>query len=108
MYILSPMHDKGFISQILGRQSAVRDIVAHCGTLRQIFWEEDYLRVVPFLQRLVRGLASQRLNPTLVNLRFVVDKVALGWVFLGVLQFNARQCHSNIAAYLPFMYDRAL
>ena len=94
MYLLSTAHDKGFIFQILGRQSAVRDNEAYCGTLGHIFWEEDYLRVVPFLQQLVRGVASRRLNPRLVNLRFVVDKVAMGCAFLGVIRCNASQCHS--------------
>jgi len=85
------------------RFSVVRDNEAHCGNLGQIFWAEDYVWVVPFLHRLVRGLASLRLNPRLVNLRFVVDKVALAWVFLGVLRFKAGQRHSINAAY-SFIY----
>jgi hypothetical protein len=85
------------------RFSVVRDNEAYCWNLGQMFWAEDYLWVVPFLHRLVRGLASLRLNPRLVNLRFVVYKVALAWVFLAVLRFNARQWHSINAAY-AFIY----
>jgi hypothetical protein len=84
------------------RFSVVRDNEAYCGNLGQIFWAEDYLWVVPFLHRLVRGLASLRLNPRLVNLRFVVDKVALAWVFLGVLRFNSRQWLSINSTYSFF------
>ena len=42
-----------------------------------------------FLRQLVTGLSLWRLrfNPVPVHALLVLDKVALGWVFLGVLQF---------------------
>jgi hypothetical protein len=45
---------------------------------------------VPWLRWLVTGLSPQRpgFNPGSVHVEFVVDKVALGQVFLRVLRFS--------------------
>jgi hypothetical protein len=45
---------------------------------------------VPWLRRLVAGLSPRRpgFDPGSVHVGFVVDKVALGHVFLGVLRFS--------------------
>jgi hypothetical protein len=44
----------------------------------------------PWLRRLAAGLPPRRpgFDPGLVHVRFVVDKVALGQVFLRVLRFS--------------------
>jgi hypothetical protein len=48
------------------------------------------LETVPWLKRLVDGLSSRR--PGSIHLGIVVDKVALGQVFLRVLQFSFHRC----------------
>jgi hypothetical protein len=50
---------------------------------------------MPWLRRLVAGLSLQR--PRLVHVGFVVDKVALGQIFLQVLWFSPHQYHSIVA-----------
>jgi hypothetical protein len=47
-------------------------------------------KALPWLRRLVAGLSPRRpgFDPRSVHMGFVVDKVALGLVFLPVLQFS--------------------
>jgi hypothetical protein len=55
-----------------------------------LFREVMYVyKGVPWLRRLVAGLSPRRLgfDPGSVHVRFVVDKVALGQVFLRVVGF---------------------
>jgi hypothetical protein len=55
-------------------------------SIQETFWE----MAVPCLRRLVAGLSPRRpgFDPGSVNVGFVVDKVALGQVFLRVLRFS--------------------
>jgi hypothetical protein len=57
---------------------------------------------VPWLRRLVAGLSPWRpeFTPRSIHVGFVVDKVALGQVFLRVLQFS-HQYHSTVTLQLP-------
>jgi hypothetical protein len=47
-------------------------------------------QAMPWLKRLVAGLSPQRpwFTPGSIHVGFVVDKLALGQVFLQVLQFS--------------------
>jgi len=56
-------------------------------------------RAVPWLRRLVAGLSPRRpgFAPGSVHVGFVVDKVALGQVFLRVLRFSPVNIHSTVA-----------
>jgi hypothetical protein len=51
-------------------------------------------RAVPLLRRLVAGLSQRRpgFDPRAVDVGFVVDKVALGQVFLKELRFSPVPC----------------
>jgi hypothetical protein len=56
------------------------------------------LRAVPWLRRLVIDLSPRRpvFEPGSMHVGFVVDKVALGQVFLRVLRFFPCQYHSTV------------
>jgi hypothetical protein len=51
---------------------------------------QTQIKAVPWLRRLVAGLSPRRpgFDPKSVQVGYVVDKVALGQVFLRVLQFS--------------------
>ena len=74
-----------------------------CCTITLISWYDTvkrYMsRVMPWLRWLVTGLSLQ--NPRSVRVGFVVDKVALGQVFLQVLQF------SPISNILPVLHTHS-
>jgi hypothetical protein len=48
--------------------------------------QEGEVRAVPWLRRLVAGLSLRR--PGSIHVEFVVEKVALGQVFVPVLRFS--------------------
>jgi hypothetical protein len=56
---------------------------------------------VPWIRQLVANLPTQRrgLTPVPGHVGFVVDKVALGRVFLRVIQFYC-QYHSTVALHI--------
>jgi hypothetical protein len=58
------------------------------------------MRAVPWLRRLVAGLSPRRhgFAPELIYVGFVVDKVALGQIFLRVLRFSPVNMSFHAAA----------
>ena len=78
-------------------------------------WQRKFLHFIYELKRSTAQAVFARLSPRrpgfdprLVQLRFVVDKVALGHVLLRLFQFS-RQYHSSIDPYLhlqPALTDR--
>ena len=64
--------------------------------------EVDFrVRAVPAFRLLVADVSPRRrgFNPRSVDMRFVVDKVALGQVFALVIRFSPCQHHSTNAPY---------
>ena len=56
-----------------------------------------------WLRQLVAGFVPWRLDPKIVHVGFMVDRVALGWVFLWIFWFS-HQHHSTNALYLFICY----
>jgi hypothetical protein len=78
---------KSLASAWLGIQERRARSKSDCPTVSKV----TIVKAVPWLKRLVAGLSPRRpgFDPGSVHVGFVVDKVALGQVFPGVLLFSS-------------------